>query len=163
MKFKIFWIICFLPFIISAEDNNTAFQFVENIYSKYENNEDVSVLKGSETNGIFSPDLLKLIKLDETEAKGEAGYLDWDPLCDCQDIGDPGDFKINNINISDKAGKTIADVSFKISETNIKVSLYLVKIKGEWYIDEIKSKNMISLSKYLSDNLIADKSATEKH
>jgi hypothetical protein len=39
-------------------------------------------------NDVFAPALIQQIREDERLAKGEVGYLDGDPLCDCQDYGE---------------------------------------------------------------------------
>jgi len=56
--------------------------FVAAVYAHYRNH-DYSPFKQPEK--VFAPPLLAAIKEDERLAQGEVGYLDGDPLCDCQD------------------------------------------------------------------------------
>ncbi len=56
--------------------------FVERVYAGYRTR-DFSPFKRPER--WFAPRLLAAIKEDERLAKGEVGYLDGDPLCQCQD------------------------------------------------------------------------------
>ena len=130
--------------------DNEPYQFVSNIYTNYSDGNLLSYSPFENPDTIFSPQLLNLIKLDEKYANGEAGFLDWDPICDCQDFGN---FTLKKIEIKKTDNKVIANVSFQISETSVKVVLYLIKIDNKWFIDDIKSKDNPSLYKYLKKNL----------
>jgi hypothetical protein len=59
-------------------------QFIARVYAGYAR-ENYSPL--DKPAAIFAPALVREIREDQRLAKGEVGYLDGDPLCDCQDYG----------------------------------------------------------------------------
>lgn len=54
--------------------------FVERLYARYYRNG-----PGVDRTKIFAPELARLEALDAEQSKGEAGFLDYDPICSCQD------------------------------------------------------------------------------
>lgn len=62
----------------------TAEGFVQRLYASY-NRSDFSPFKHPER--VFAPRLLAAINEDMRLAQGEVGYLDGDPVCQCQDHG----------------------------------------------------------------------------
>lgn len=76
-----------------TRDDSTALEFVSNVYRNYATGDRFSAL-GRDADTLFSPELLALIREDSKQAQGEVGYLDGDPLCDCQD------FDITDVRIS---------------------------------------------------------------
>jgi hypothetical protein len=119
-----------------AQDNNSAYKFIYSIYSHYQNDNMDFRFKGPGADTIFSPDLLGLFRLDEKLAQGMVGYLDFDPLCECQlNAG----FKMNKVTIFNKSGITYADVKFKMGNSNNALILQLEKIKEKWLIRDITS------------------------
>ena len=66
----------------AAAPAETPQAFIKRIYAGYAD-ENFSPLRHPER--IFAPELLAAIREDARLAKGEVGYLDGDPLCDCQD------------------------------------------------------------------------------
>jgi hypothetical protein len=143
-------ILCLLPLALHAAENKGAYRFVENLYSRYQNQDTAYYFSGPGADTIFAPELLKLIKLDEKLANGEVGYLDGDPLCECQDAEG---FVLEKIKISRKSGVTYADVSYAIGAEKRALQLKLKAIKGKWLISDVFSNEMPGLVKYLSKNL----------
>ena len=58
--------------------------FMERLYANYRHS-DYSPFRHPER--VFAPRLLAAINEDSRLAKGEVGYLDGDPVCQCQDTG----------------------------------------------------------------------------
>jgi hypothetical protein len=67
----------------AAQPAETPKAFIQRIYAGY-SNKDYNPL--SKADRIFAPKLVAAINEDARLAKGEVGYLDGDPLCDCQDF-----------------------------------------------------------------------------
>ena len=139
------------PAIPIANDTSDENQFIINLYKNYQRSDYQFAGTGADT--IFAPELLKLIRMDEENAKGEAGYLDWDPICACQDYEG---LQIIKISIFNKDQKNFGEVHLKISETIFMISLELIKINGKWFIKDIKTADVPSLLKYLKSNLKSD-------
>ena len=68
--------------LAGAQPAQTPRAFLERVYAQYRSPR-FSPLEHPER--IFSPVLTAAIRRDQRLAKGEVGYLDGDPLCDCQD------------------------------------------------------------------------------
>jgi hypothetical protein len=143
-------LICAIFFLSSANDLDRAHQFINKLYLNYQHTEQTFVFNGSVADSIFSPELLKLIRLDQTQAKGEAGYLDWDPLCDCQD--DEG-LKVDSIAISQNADSTYAKIKLHFPSASKTVILKLIQKKGKWLIGNISDASIPDLSEYLRGHL----------
>lgn len=144
-------LICFLviPSCANAQDDS-AYQFVSNLYANYQNSTSGSVFSNLKADHIFTPDLLKLIRLDQEYAQGEAGYLDWDPLCDCQD---PEGLHIKKITIFQNSEITYAEINIVFTAEEKKVILQLKHLNGKWLINNIEGKSVPNLRGYLEKNL----------
>ena len=74
------------PAVASCQSLADANAFVVRLYRAYAHGEP-DVL-GPQRRHIFSPRLSGLIQRDEDlTPRGDVGYLDGDPICDCQDAG----------------------------------------------------------------------------
>lgn len=135
-----------------AKEKDGAYQFISNLYSNYQNGNVNFAYNGPSADTIFSLDLLKLIRLDQKLAQGMVGYLDSDPLCDCQ-MSDG--FIMNKINIFNKSDSTFADIEFKVANTTNRLLLLLENSKNKWLIRDIISSTG-SLYQFLSKNLAED-------
>jgi Protein of unknown function (DUF3828) len=168
-KMKIFsvMIICLLPILGCAKENDGAYQFVSNLYTNYRSDSTILafVFNGPRADTIFSQELLKLIRLDAKLANGENGYLDEDPLCSCQD---PGGLKVDKITITKKNGISYAEVKINFSRSRPIVKktivLQLKEIKEKWLIDDVvdSSSSNPSLFKFLAKSLAKNNPDTTK-
>src|SRR5919199_946809 len=70
--------------LAAAAPGETPRGFVERIYAGYRH-DNYSPFEHAER--IFAPPLLAAIREDERLSRGEVGFLDADPLCQCQDAG----------------------------------------------------------------------------
>jgi hypothetical protein len=127
----------------------SAQDFLARIYATY---------KGKDAKGIdlnkrgaiaryFSPSLARLINADIKAAKGEVGQMGADPFIDAQD------FEITAVAIDVKdtaSGKAVGTVKFKNINEDQTMTLDLVKLKGEWRIDEIRGPTTKSLRALLT-------------
>ena len=86
----------------AAPDANSARAFLQNIYSHYPQPANGRVFSPTDKNvsDVFDPGMAALFKEDERLAKGEVGFVDADPLCQCQD--DSG-LKVKILSVTMKA------------------------------------------------------------
>jgi len=125
---------------------SSAQAFVERIYREYQVSKDVNNL-GPAADTLYAPELLRLIRKDEEQAKGEVGVLDGDPICDCQD------YEISDVHVSIGKGKPDgipAEVRFRNSGKEIHLTLSLVPAGKGWRIADIGSPSVPSLLKLLA-------------
>ena len=79
-------ILAYLAALAASPQAESPRQFVARVYASYAR-EDYSPL--ARPGSVFAPMLVREIREDQRLAKGEVGYLDGDPLCDCQDYDMP--------------------------------------------------------------------------
>lgn len=72
----------------SADDNASAKRFLRQIYASYANDGPGVPNDSLAQADIYDASLIALMQADQDAADGEVGYLNGDPLCDCQDWGD---------------------------------------------------------------------------
>ena len=116
-------------------------QFIARVYAGYAR-ESFSPL--DKPASVFDPVLAGAIREDARLAHGEVGYLDGDPLCDCQDFG-----KISvQVRKLDRPAKDRANalvhVDLGIGEAR-DLNLKLVLTKAGWRIADVGSKEQPSL------------------
>lgn len=124
-----------------TRNDSTALQFVSNLYSNYGENSLYSSLgQGADT--LFAADLLALIQEDQRQAKGEVGYLDGDPVCDCQDND------ITNVGVTlhkTESTHLQAEVSFLNVNQPVSIGLSLLQTGQGWRIEDIRTRTASSL------------------
>ena len=121
--------------------------FVQKLYSSYENR-GFSPLKRPER--IFAPPLEAAISEDRRLARGEVGFLDGDPLCDCQDtLG----MRSRIVSLVVKGGRATARVLLRFAGTSDKrdIRLSLVLTPAGWRIADVGTNEEKSLLHDLSD------------
>ena len=119
--------------------------FLAGLFTGYEKPEPPDLLgEGAAT--VFTPKLVALIHQDAAQAQGEAGALDYDPVCGCQD------FAISNVVISVAQlvhGKTGAVVEFDNAGHHKTIRFDLASVQGRWRIADIHDKRVPSLVEFL--------------
>ena len=114
-------------------------EFVERIYSGYAH-EGFSPLRHIDR--YFAPPLAREIRKDS--AGGEVGYLDGDPLCDCQDFLGVKP-RIESVQTT---GRDAADarvvLDFGTADVRM-VTLHLVLTKSGWRVADVATKEETSL------------------
>ncbi|WP_267226609.1 DUF3828 domain-containing protein [Dyella silvae] len=116
--------------------------FVRGVYAHYKAGGTPISLISPDAGKVATTNLLEAIKRDAEAMHGEAGVLDADPLCECQDF----DLSLENIHISMQDQKNaLATVSFINLGSRRTLRLKLVKTKSGWRIDDVLSPDMPSL------------------
>jgi hypothetical protein len=138
------------PVSLRAQTAESAKAFVQQVYAAYANPDWRHQAKREEK--FYTKTLLHLIVADETGHPGEIGKLDWDPICSCQDPGDPGQLKVQSITLCRTEPLRLkAVVVFKIAEEPRTVTLSLLKTSSGWRIDDIAEKETPSLRALLKN------------
>jgi hypothetical protein len=125
-----------------APDTESARIFVQHVYQDYDNPD---WQHQEQRQAKFYTAQLNRLILASKGHPGEVG-LDFDPICYCQDAGDPGELKVQSITLSGAGPDRLkTDVSFLIVQEPRKVTLALLKTPTGWQIDDIATKDMSSL------------------
>lgn len=115
-------------------------RFVERVYAGYRD-PDFSPLKRPER--VFAPPLVTAIREEARASRGEVGFMDADPLCDCQD---PAGMR-PSVTEAARTGPAAARVRVALhfgSETR-NLSLKLVRTAAGWRIADISDADEPSL------------------
>jgi hypothetical protein len=146
------WLFLFLPALgvpSQTQDMNSAREFAQQVYASYAD-PDVAHQEQRQDR-LYTPQLRRLIHADRTGHPGDVGKLDGDPICDCQDPGDPGQLKVSSIDLSATTPSRMkAAVRFTIVAEPRAITLILIKTQAGWRIDDIATKEIPSLRAFLS-------------
>jgi len=125
----------------AAPVSETPRGFIQRIYAGYAH-KNYNPLDHAERT--FAPRLTAAIREDERLASGEVGYLDGDPLCDCQDYAKLA-ATIRSLKVSGKANAVAAvHVTYGTGEAR-DLKLTLVRTANGWRIADISSPEEPSL------------------
>jgi hypothetical protein len=104
------------------------------MYANYSHDGKGINLSDSQAHLILSPKLLSLVKQNVSALNGEAGVLDTDPICDCQEY----DLKLTKVTIkkmaADQAQANVSFINLGVP-TNLKITL--IWTSHAWRIDDI--------------------------
>ena len=121
-----------------AQSADSAKHFLASLYAAYTYNGTPPAIDTKGKDAIASPSLLKLIAKNRRALNDEAGVLDADPVCQCQDF----DLKTSAIEVElagrNRAKATVAFTNFNHPD---KVRLNLVWADGRWRIDDIRGSH----------------------
>lgn len=109
--------------------------FMERLYASYRH---ANYSPFTHPEKVFAPRLLAAINEDSRLAQGEVGYLDGDPVCQCQDAGG---LKATIVQVR-MQGSTKATVSVAIGLEGYKprpAEFSLVKTNAGWRIADVSS------------------------
>lgn len=134
-----------------AQTTKQADTFVRQLYGQYEHpiSRFGPSIMGKHAASVFSPGLLALIRKEEKATpSGDVGKLDFDPVCSCQDSGG---LRLKDLRVAlTETGKATATVSLFFPEpTTIEVRLSLLWTPQGWRVDDIGTKDVPSLRKFL--------------
>ena len=129
--------------------------FVEQLYASYRNSSFSPLDRPSR---IFAPGLAAAIVEDSRLAKGEVGFLDGDPLCDCQDTGGLTSKIISIRGNKDEASARVS-IHFAGTSEGRDIGLKLVKTRLGWRIKDVATSNEQSL---LKDLLASNRKAKKR-
>ncbi len=119
--------------------------FIERIYAHYRN-EHYSPFDHPEQ--VFAPRLKAAIKDDEQLAHGEVGFLDGDPVCDCQDTGGMHS-RIVSVARSGATATAHVLVTWEGTADRRDIKLELVQTPSGWRVADIGTSNDPSLLRAL--------------
>lgn len=129
----------------AAQPADSPRAFVQRIYAGYAR-KNYNPL--DRPDGIFAPELTAAIREDERLAKGEVGYLDGDPLCDCQDYARLG-ATIRSMKLIGKAN-AVAAVHLTYGNGEARdLNLTLLRTASGWRVADVASPDEPSLLKAL--------------
>lgn len=133
-----------------ALDANSARVFVQKLYAHYPQKEGGPVFEptGKDAPAVFDAALIKAFQEDTRLAKGEVGFVDADPICQCQD--DAG-LKPKIVSVTMKGANADAVVDLQFGGSNGKpnlLTLHLVPVNAQWRIHDLSTKDEKS---YLDD------------
>jgi hypothetical protein len=130
--------------------------FMQRIYADYSKH-DYSPFEHPEH--VFAPGLLAAINEDSRLAHGEVGYLDGDPICQCQDA-DGLHAKIVQVT-RQGPGKALVEVIVDFTDSTARrVKFSLLRTAAGWRIADVSSSDEPSLLKALQ---AANAKARKKH
>jgi hypothetical protein len=136
--------------LATAQTQAQAESFIRTTYQKYGIKASTGIaFTGHNANAVFSPLLLKLIRRDQKQFRGEVGKLDGDPICDCQDSEG---LRLTEVRVSKTSEHTaVASVSLLFpSDSSVRnLRLQLIWLPEGWRIDDIDTTDTPSLRKLL--------------
>ncbi|MEO6255225.1 MAG: DUF3828 domain-containing protein [Sphingomicrobium sp.] len=137
--------ILFALALAAAQPAETPQQFIGRIYAGYRSR-DYRPLDRLER--LFAPELAAAIRTDRRLDKGEVGYLDGDPLCDCQDYQRITARVLSLRRPSARAASARVHVTLGPKEAS-EVRLSLVLTGAGWRIADLGSADSPSLLRAL--------------
>jgi hypothetical protein len=140
----------------AAQPAETPSAYMQRLYANYRHS-DYSPFTHPER--VFAPRLLAAINEDSRLAKGEVGYLDEDPVCQCQDTGGmhPAVTSVREQGLD----KAIVQVSLGWEgEKPRPVKFSLVRTRDGWRIADVSSADEPSLLKAIE---ASNRKARAKH
>ena len=140
----------------AAPDAARARAFVEKLYSHYPSKPGKTSFDptGKNAGEVFDPGLIAAFREDARLANGEVGFVDADPLCQCQD--DSG-LKSKIVSVT-MTGPNAADavVNLKYPDGTVVLTLHLVPVNGAWRVYDLSAGDVKS---YRADLLKASEEA----
>jgi hypothetical protein len=134
--------------LAAAQPAETPKAFMQRLYSYYR---DAHYSPFTHPAQVFAPPLLAAINEDSKLANGEVGYLDGDPVCQCQDSGGMRP-TVTNVTLQG-ASKATAAVSIAWPGDKPRpVRFNLVRTSQGWRIADVSSGDEPSLLKALEDS-----------
>ena len=127
--------------------NESPRAFVERLYASYAN-EDYSPFEHPER--VFAPGLLAAINEDSKLANGEVGFLDADPICQCQDTSG---MRSSVASVTGSRGQATArvTVSWQGTKDRQDIRLKLTRTPAGWRIADVSTADEPSLLKDMQE------------
>ena len=136
-----------LPSVSSTQDVE---HFLHTVYARYTADGSPPDLDDARAATIYADSLLALMRADRRALQGEAGVLDADPLCACQDH----DIRALKVAVQSGSGtRRSATVSFENLGSTQRIHLDLVHGRQGWRITDVRGDNMPSLRASLLDEI----------
>lgn len=131
-----------------AADAAEAERFLRQLYASYSPDGPGVPNKAVKEEDVYDASLIALMKADQDAAGGEVGYLDGDPLCDCQDWGD---LRVQALTFAPAAGDRLkASVTLKdvVTGEGEQLDLLLHETANGW-----RAEDFINAQGSLAQNL----------
>jgi hypothetical protein len=131
--------------VSAAQPAETPRRFLDRIYAGYKHS-DFSPLVHPDR--YFAPPLVAAIREDSRLAHGEVGYLDGDPLCQCQDASGLR-ARIARVSVTGPGHATAEVILDYPDNTPARVRLSLVRARLGWRIADVSAGDQPSLIRAL--------------
>ena len=141
----------------SEQDIASARAFLSHIYAGYHPDAGLDAILPDEE--VYAPALLAAMQANSDAYAGEVGYLDGDPLCDCQDTAQ--DLRQLSFDIQPLAdGQLRASTQLDDPQHPLQLQLTLQRQGSSWRVADIATPSVPSLLQALQrDTATATKSA----
>lgn len=150
----LFSLIMFFSFsVLAASAPLTVEQTLRQLYQPYTESRDPVPLYTQGESRIVSSRLAQAFKMDnELTPQGDAGTIDWDPRCGCQDYEHLVVEQITVTDSSENSATAFVRVrQFKDGDSRSTIEYRLVKEQDRWLIDDIIDRKL-SIYQLLSDS-----------
>lgn len=126
----------------SAQDISNARSFLSHIYAGYHPDAGLDAILPDEA--VYTPALIAAMEANNDAYAGEVGYLDGDPLCDCQDTAQ--DLRQLSFDIQPLAdGQLRASAQFDDPQHPLQLQLTLQRQGSSWRVADIANPSAPSL------------------
>ena len=145
----------------AAPDVTSARAFVQKLYAHYPQPANGPFFSPTDKDAasVFDSGMVALFREDVRLAKGEVGFVDADPICQCQDDGGLKPKIISVAMSGANAATAVIDLHFDGGKPN-PLTLHLVVVGGQWRIYDLSSPDMKS---YRADFIKANKEHAAGH
>jgi hypothetical protein len=142
--------------LAGAQPAETPKAYMERLYASYRN---PSFNPLDHPSRYFAPRLVAAIREDARLAKGEVGYVDGDPICQCQD---PDGLHAKVVRVTRSSdSKAIAEVIIDFTDSTLRrVRFSLVRTAAGWRIADVSSGDEPSFVRAIED---ANRKARSRH
>lgn len=121
--------------VVAAPATETPKAYIERVYASYR---DKNFSPFDHPDRYFAPMLLGAIKEDARLAHGEVGYVDGDPICQCQDT-DGLHARVSRVT-KQGATRALAEVILDFTDSTARrVKFSLVRTDAGWRIADVSS------------------------
>ena len=144
-----------MPAVAGAPDAASAKAFIQKLYSHYPHKDGTPYFEptGKDAATVFDAPMIAAFKEDARLAKGEVGYVDGDPICQCQDDGGIKP-KIVSVTMKGANADAVVDLQFEGGDGKPNLlTLHLVPVNGLWRVHDLSTKDQKS---YLDDLIKAN-------
>lgn len=155
MKIILLFLAALASFTVHAQPpSQTVEQTVRHIYQNYKSDATAPYFGETGERAITSARIQQALTLnDNLTLPGNIGWLDYDPVCDCQDFGD---LVLESVAITqtdaDHADAVVRFRIFKDDKEKTTQTLKMVAENGRWVIDDIVSNHGSVLQAVNSEN-----------
>ena len=126
----------------SADDIRSARAFLSHIYAGYHPDAGLDAILPDEE--VYTPALIAAMQANSDAYAGEVGYLDGDPLCDCQDTAQ--DLRQLSFDIQPLAGGQLrASTQLDDAQQPLQLQLTLQRQGSSWRVADIATPRAPSL------------------